>query len=172
MSPSATPQEIAYQRTILQLLLAQNGSTTRLCETIAGGPIDLHLISQRITEDVPQAVRRLLPGTRFIERFTSLAGHGEVMMDNLSYIALEGLAPDLRRGLERGDVPIGHLLAQMWMRRVPLHAMRELLERLWRVVGLPDDGAARCHAVVTPDGPVMVLAEAFRRGMLQGACVF
>jgi len=36
-------------------------------------------------------MRRQLPGTRFIERITSLVAHGEVMMDNLTYIALDGL---------------------------------------------------------------------------------
>ena len=164
--PAAPPAEAAHERRVLQLLLAQDGSTTRLCETIAGGPIALHLLAQTVTDQVPELVRRELPGTRFIERITSLAAHGEVMMDNLSYVALEGLAPDLRRDLEDGVMPIGHLLARLWVRRAPVTDAQALHERLWGRVGVPDAPAARCYRIVAPEGPLMLIAETYRRGML------
>ena len=152
---------------MLQLLLAQDGSTTRLCETIAGGPVSLHVIEQRVVNEVPAEVRAALPGTGFIERITCLAAHGEVMMDNLSYIALDGLPADVRRDLEAGVMPIGHLLARLWVRRAFLDAAPALYERLWAAAGwLRDAAASRTYCIVTPDGPRMLIAETYRRGML------
>lgn len=150
---------------LLQLLLAQDGSTTRLCEAIAGGPVQLQLLHQRFTNDVPTTVRAALGGTAFIERCTCLAAHGQVMMDNLAYIALEGLAADVRRDLEAGALPIGHLLQRLWVRREALPDATELLERLWEWVGMADAPASRVYRIVTPEGPRMVIAETYRGGM-------
>jgi chorismate-pyruvate lyase len=124
------------------------------------------VLRQGVTDDVPQVVRDALPGTRFIERVTCLAAHGEVMMDNLTYIALDGLAADLRRELEGGSVPIGHLLARLWVRRAPLSDGQALQRRLWHSVGQPDPAATRSYTITTPEGPRMVIAETYRRGML------
>lgn len=151
---------------MLQLLLAQDGSTTRLCEAIAAGPVTLHVIAQQIAAAVPVEVRSVLPGASFIERVTCLVAHGEVLMDNLSYIALDGLAPDVRRDLEDGVTPIGHLLSRMWVRRSLLDPTPVLYAKLWSAVGLPDPEASRVYCIATPDGPRMVIAETFRRGML------
>lgn len=153
---------------MLQLLLAQDGSTTRLCETIAGRPVSLRVVEQQIVEAVPAEVRSALPGASFIERITCLAAHGQVMMDNLSYIALEGLPADVRRDLEGGAMPIGHLLSRLWVRRAFLDATPMLYQRLWGAVGLPDAEASRTYCIVTPDGPCMLIAETYRRGMLIG----
>ena len=155
-----------HARRMLDLLLAQDGSTTRLCETVAGGPVELHVVSQRPTRDIPERVRALLPGGQFIERITSLAAHGEVLMDNLGFIALDGLAPDIAADLLAGQLPIGHLLARMWVRREPLAAAHELAAQLWAAVGQPDPAATRAYRIVTPEGARMVIAETWRRGML------
>ncbi|HSV36068.1 MAG TPA: hypothetical protein VLI46_10960 [Ramlibacter sp.] len=160
------PAQAAHARSVLQLLLAQDGSTTRLCETIAKGPIALHVVEQRIVDEVPAEVRGALAGARFMERITCLAAHGQVMMDNLSYIALDGLQADVRRDLESGVMPIGHLLSRMWVRRSFLTASPRLYERLWGAVGLPDAEASRLYCIVTPEGPRMLIAETYRRGML------
>lgn len=151
---------------MLRLLLAQDGSTTRLCETIAAGAVTLQVLEQRVVDTAPAQVRQALPGASFIERITCLAAHGQVMMDNLCYIALEGLPGELRRELEGGRVPIGHLLARLWVRREFQVAAPQLCERLWAAVGLPDPAAARAYTIVTPEGPCMLIAEAYRRGML------
>ena len=151
---------------MLQLLLAQDGSTTRLCEAIAGGPVTLHVLEQQIAATVPAEVRSALSGESFIERITCLAAHGQVLMDNLSYIALGGLAPDVRRDLEDGVTPIGHLLSRMWVRRSFLDPKPVLYARLWGAVGLPDPEASRVYCISMPDGPRMVIAETYRRGIL------
>jgi len=166
--PSDAPAQAAHARNVLRLLLAQDGSTTRLCEAIAGGPVSLQVLEQRVVHAVPAEVRTALPGSSFIERITCIAAHGQVMMDNLSYIALKGLPPDLRRDLEGGLIPIGHLLARLWVRRAFLEAAPMLIERLWGVVGLPDPDASRAYCIATPEGPRMLIAETYRRGMLMG----
>jgi chorismate-pyruvate lyase len=159
-------QPDAGQRRVLDLLLAQDGSTTRLCEAIAGGPVALHVVHQRVTGDVPELVRRQLPGDTFIERITFLAAHGEVLMDNLSFIALAGLAPDIEADLRAGQLPIGRLLARMWIRRETMPDGIDLAVKLWESVGMPDPSATRAYRIVTRDAPCMVIAETYRRGML------
>jgi chorismate-pyruvate lyase len=150
---------------LLRLLLAQDGSTTRLCEAIAGGPVQLQVLRQHVTRDVPAVVRAALGGTEFIERCTCLTAHGQVMMDNLTYIALEGLAADVRRDLEAGAMPIGHLLQRLWVRRETLPDAADLLQRLWQQVGMADAPSSRVYRIVTPEGPRMVIAETYRSGM-------
>lgn len=162
---SDAPVQAEHARAMLQLLLCQDGSTTRLCEAIAAEPVSLEVLEQRVVHAVPAEVRSALPGTSFIERITCLAAHGQVMMDNLSYIALEGLPPDLRGDIEGGIMPIGHLLARLWVRRSFVATAPVLFERLWGVVGWPDLDASRAYCIVTPEGPRMLIAETYRRGM-------
>jgi chorismate-pyruvate lyase len=150
---------------MLNLLLAQDGSTTRLCEAAAEGPVSLLVVDQRVVQEVPDDVRSTLPGAAFIERITCLIADGRVMMDNVAFIALEGLADDIRLDLERGTMPIGHLLARMWVRRRFIDAPA-LFDKLWKSSGLPDPKASRAYCIVTPEGPRMTIAETFRRGMV------
>lgn len=80
-----------------------------------------------------------------------LVAHDQEMMDNLSYIALDGLPADVRRDLEGGVMPIGHLLSRMWVRRSFLNASPMLYERLWGTAGLPDAEASRTYCIATPE---------------------
>jgi len=54
----------------------------------------------------------------------------------------------------------------MWVRREPLTDTEALHQHLWRSVGVPDPAASRAYRVLTPDGPRMLIAETYRRGML------
>lgn len=168
--PGVPAAQAADALRTLRLLLAQDGSTTRLCETVAGGPVQLYVPHQVVTAEVPPVVRQRLPGSRFIERRVCLAAHGQALMDNLSYIALDGLPPDVRRDLEAGSAPIGHLLERLWVRRVfdPVGdaGAEPLRQRLWAACGQPDPEATRTHTLHTPGGPLMLITETWRRGML------
>ena len=135
-------------------------------EKFAGGPVELVLMEQRSVDQVLPTVSQQLPGRCFIERITSLVAHGEVMTDNLVYVAHDGLAPALREGLESGRAPIGRLLGQRFVRREFLAAGTQALhQRLWRAVGLPDATATRTYRIDTPEGPCMLITETYRRGM-------
>ncbi|MES2188434.1 MAG: chorismate pyruvate-lyase family protein [Pseudomonadota bacterium] len=172
--PFRLPTDSAEQRRwadyLLPLLLTQDGSTTRACETILGGPVHLRLVHQRMTDAVPPAVRALLPSDRYIERLTSKDGQGHVMMDALSYIAVDRLPEDILRDLEAGIAPMGYLLPRLWVRRTAVEAIPAMHEALWAAVGCPDPSASRTYRVEAPEGPLMVIAETFRRGMVPHWC--
>jgi chorismate-pyruvate lyase len=117
-------------------------------------------------------VRAQLPGTQFIERFVSLVrpadaaqARPEVMMDNLSYIALADLPHDVAADLLAGRQPIGHLLERVWLKRRALPRDAALQQRLWQQVGLTDEAATRTYRIDTPEGPAMLITECFRLGM-------
>lgn len=153
---------------MLRLLLAQGGSTTRLCEAIADAKVGLHVIEQRHCTDLPEPVRSVLPGECLLERISCLASRGVVMLDSLVYIATRSLTRDLAQQIEAGTQPIGYLLERLWVRRAPWpRAHPALCTRLWARVGCPDASASRTYAVATPDGPLMVITETFRDGMLR-----
>jgi chorismate-pyruvate lyase len=168
--PAATPAQRAHAHALLRLLIAQDGSATRLCEAIAGGPLELQ-VRQAVPAAVPPVVHAHLPGQVFIERYSCIGARGRVMMDNLVYVALDGLDAGLRAGLEGGTTPIGHLLEALWVRRAPLaaDAAAPLYERLWGETGLPDPEAARAYTIRTPEGHLFLIAETFRRGMLMSS---
>jgi chorismate-pyruvate lyase len=163
----SSPAEAAQAQAVLRLLLVQGGSTTRLCEAIAGSEISLHVIGQRQRTDAPQPVLAALSGECFVERFSCLASRGVVMLDSLAYIATRSLPRDLEQDIEAGAKPIGHLLERLWTRRALWPEAHEALcARLWARVGCPDATASRTYTVATPDGPLMVITETFRDGML------
>jgi hypothetical protein len=48
-------------------------------------------------------------------------------------------------------VPIGHLLARLWIRRAFIEEASTLYERLWKAVGPADPHASRAYCVSTPE---------------------
>jgi len=64
----------------------QGGSTTRLCEAIAGSEISLHVIGQRQRTDAPQPVLAALSGECFVERFSCLASRGPPCQYDLRHL--------------------------------------------------------------------------------------
>lgn len=148
-----------------RFLLAQDGSTTRVCEHVAGRAVDVVLHRQARTEAVPQSVRRELGGARWLERVTSLAAGGRVLMDNLSYTRLDAVPDWFLAALDEGRAPIGHLLDRLFVKREPLSVDPVVAARLWEAVGAPDAQASRAYRIVTPQGPLMLIFEAFRAGL-------
>lgn len=151
------------------MLLALDGSTTRVCEAVAGAPMTVQLVHQEQTDHVPQAVREQLGGSRWLRRVTSLHAHGPVLMDNLSYTRLDAVPDDFLAQLEQGTAPIGHLLQRLFVQREPRAGSSEIQQTLWHHVGQPDLRASRCYAIVTPQGPLMLIFETFRSGMVASA---
>lgn len=157
----------AAHAALLRVLLALDGSTTRVCEAVAQGPVALELLHQRQTAEVPAAVRGQLGGTEWLERVTSLHAHGQVQMDNLSYTRLDAVPAWFLEALQGGQAPIGHLLKQLFVQREALPGAPEIEQALWQHVGAPDLRASRCYRVVTAQGPLMLIFETFRRGMVR-----
>jgi chorismate-pyruvate lyase len=155
---------------LLRVMVEQDGSMTRLCEQLAEAPVQLRLRQQQVTPDVPDGVRSLLPGARFIERVTSLVADGQVLTDNLVYVALDGLDVTLQDELQAGRRPIGHLMDGRPHRRDVVQVGPEVLQRLWAVVGTPDPAAMRCYTMRTPEGSAMLVCEALRAALYEAAC--
>ncbi len=157
------------QAALLRMLLALDGSTTRVCEALAQTPVQLQLISQQQTQDVPAAVREQLGGSAWLVRVTSLHAHGRVLMDNLSFTRLDAVPDGFLQRLNEGTAPIGHLLARLFVRREPVVGSAQVEQMLWQHVGLPDARASRCYRIVTEQGPLMMIFEAYRAGMVAAA---
>lgn len=166
-SDSDSPAQAALARTVLQLLLHQDGSTTRLLEVLAGGAIAVHVLEQGLVRELPSQLEGSLPGNTFLRRLTALEAGGRVLLDSVSYIAVERLPRAVVHGLEEGTRPIGHILARLWTRRSFRDQDTQLFEQLWARTGQPDPRASRSCVILTPEGPCMVLAETFRRGVLE-----
>ncbi len=154
---------------LLRMLLALDGSTTRVCEALSGHPIDVVVHHQQPTSDVPEAVRQQLGGNAWLERVTSLLADGRVMMDNLSFTRLDAVPPWFLKGLGDGIAPVGHLLQHLFVQREALNVDYATQQRLWQHVGQPDHMASRSYRVVTADGPLMLIFEAYRGGMVPRA---
>lgn len=146
--------------------MALDGSTTRVCEAIAQAPMQVELLFQQQTDSVPAAVREPLGGQRWLHRVTSLHAHGQVLMDNLSYTRLDAVPDWFLAQLHEGKAPIGHLLQRLFVKREALTSSREIEDALWQHVGQPDLRASRCYRIVTEKGPLMLIFESFRKGMV------
>ena len=147
---------------LLTVLLAQDGSTTKLVSAIAGEPASLHIYKQARVEHVPHAVLESLGGETWLERITSLHVNGNVLMDNLTFTRMDRVPTEFSEQLERGELPVGRLLETLFVRR---HGIRndEALERtLFAVVGQPDIQASRVYTIDTRDGPFMLVFETYR----------
>ena len=154
---------------LLRALMALDGSTTRVCEAIAQAPMTVQLLSQQQTDSVPPGVREQLGGERYLHRVTSLHAHGRVLMDNLSYTRLDAVPDWFLAKLDEGVAPIGHLLQKLFVQREPLRSTPEIESALWQHVGHPDLRASRCYRIVTERGPLMLIFETFRSGMVVDA---
>jgi chorismate-pyruvate lyase len=154
---------------LLRVLLALDGSTTRVCEAVAQSPITVDLLAQHQVTSVPDAVREQLGGDAWLLRVTSLHAHGRVMMDNLSFTRLDAVPEDFLQGLRQGKAPIGHLLQTLFVQREEVPGSAEIREMLWRHAGQPDAAASRSYRIVTADKPLMLIFEAFRSGMVRGS---
>lgn len=152
----------------LEVLIIQDGSATLLSETIAHSSIRLDIVHQAVTDDVPDEVRRYLSGRTFLERQVCMSHNGEVMMDNLSFIALDSIDAELRTRLEEGIVPIGHIFSTRWIRKRPVENVPTVQNRLWERSGLPDPQAVRSYLLEMPETTCMLITETFRAGMRLG----
>lgn len=157
-----------WAEALLKILLAQDGSATLLCETIAKGPVRLDVVHQAVTTYVPQDVRAYLSGETFIERQVCISTCDEVMMDNLSYVAVGTIDSELSDYLEAGISPIGHFFDRRWTRKKPVPSPASVQRQLWRRSGVPDLSAVRSYLLEMPHGTCMLITETFRFGMRFG----
>lgn len=155
-----------YEETIRALLLAQDGSTTSLLESLGRDEVCVRVIEQCVVDQLPFELDGELPGTRFLRRLASLHANGHVLLDSLSYTAIDVLPRSVELELVEGAKPIGHVLSHLWTRREFRDRHNALLKELWDAVGDPDPPSSRTMCIHTPRAPCMLLAETFRAGVL------
>jgi chorismate-pyruvate lyase len=165
-SPSEHANDVAWEEVILRMLIGQDGSTTRLLETMAGERISVHIIEQRVLHELPQELTGDLPGNSFLRRVVALEAKGHVLLDSISYIAMDALPEPISRELQEGVLPIGTVLSRLWTRRTFRDQDTNLFEQLWSATGHPDRRASRSSCLHTPNGPCIILGETFRHGVL------
>lgn len=145
------PHDDPVSASLLRVLLGQDGSTTRLCEVIVGGPVELCLHSQARVDAVPDDVLEHLGGQAWIERITCLHVAGWVMMDNLTFTRVDRIPAEFAGDLERGELPVGRLLDRLFIKRQLIPASN-LGDVLWNQTGLPDARASRAYTISTQSG--------------------
>lgn len=152
--------------TLLQVLLHQDGSTTRLLEMLVGSAITVHVLVQGFVDELPPPLANSLAGKRFLRRLSTLEARGHVLLDSISYTAIDALPASVARGLLEGVRPIGHVFSSLWTKRSFGSDGTQLLEELWSTVGEPHREASRSCVVLIPEGPCMLLAETIRQGIV------
>jgi chorismate-pyruvate lyase len=158
------PHKLQNASSLLRVLLGQDGSTTRLCEVIAGEPVELRLHSQVRVETVPDQVLELLGGHSWLERITSLHVAGQVMMDNLTWTRLDRVPHEFADDLERGELPVGRLLDRLFVKRQVIEGSG-LGQTLWAISGVPDPHASRAYTISSQTGALMLVFETYRAEM-------
>jgi chorismate-pyruvate lyase len=166
----------------LNVLLTQDGSTTRLCSAMLGASVQIHVHQQHVVNavhahiidtlhqtaapQIPTEVAALLGGTAWLQRITSLHdAQGNVLMDNLSFTCLDATPAWFMAALKEGTMPIGQLLDRLFIKRQAVSTTGAVHNLLWNAVGLPDSRASRSYQVATPEGAFMLIFEVFRGGL-------
>lgn len=165
--PSGTPLAV-WSDAWLRVLLAQDGSATLLCETIVGAQVSLDVVHQSVTTQVPDTVRQQLGGRRFIERQVVMSYDGAVMMDNLTFVALDRIDPEVATHLAQRQSPIGYIFEAKSTKKRPVAQDDAILDILWSRCGLPDREAARSYILDIDNTACMLITETYRAGMRHG----
>jgi chorismate-pyruvate lyase len=155
----------ADAKNLLKLLLAQDGSTTKLCEAITDSRVELTVQAQTRVETVPEVVKRELGGISWLQRVTSLTTESRVLMDNLTFTRLDRVPEWFLADLEQGLAPVGHLLEKLFVRRNPVDSSLELETQLFENVGFPDSSSSRAYTINTEMGALMLVFETYRAGL-------
>lgn len=148
-----------------RLLLAQDGSTTRLCAAAARGKLELGLYLQERRSSAPAIVKESLGGTAWLERITTLYAGTTVMMDNLSFTRLDTVPAWFLDELDQGIAPVGRLLENLFVRREAAPCSPDVEKLLWDQTGLPDPSMSRSYLVRMPEAPLMYIFETYRAGI-------
>lgn len=181
-STALTEGEIRKFGRDLRILLATNGTLTRILEILANDEITTQIIHQEITDDKLVALslgrhcaERSLSGRR-LRRKVLLRGRssGKVLVAAESVIAIDVVPPQLMDNLIKMDGPIGEsLLAigieifkeapKFWTATLPGWLQNEEYQHIGR------EAVAREYRMTIRSQPAMVITEYFPRSAFTDA---
>ncbi|URZ14568.1 chorismate pyruvate-lyase family protein [Clostridium felsineum] len=100
---------------LVDIILKNDGSTTRLLETLVGNTITVGVDSQnviskgKLPEEVNDYFKR---DTQYLFRVVSLYYNGEVLSNNVVVAEVNKLNYELNSQLEKGQIPLGKLISK------------------------------------------------------------
>jgi chorismate--pyruvate lyase len=163
-----TAEDIRKLDRDLQILIATNGTLTRILEVVSDEEIDVKIIDQ-YTHQTPPKLSGLedFPAGQVLRRQVMLTGRrsGAPFVAAESFIAADHLPPAITTTLSETDRPIGEIVvancietykdaAKVWIAPIPD----------WTGVGNPDNQSnayARSYRIITGGLPVISISEYF-----------
>ncbi len=152
----------------LRILLATNGTLTRILNVVADEEIVVHIVDQRVHHIAPKVPDlQELPLGRVLQRNIVLKGRstGKPFVAAESLIAIDLLPPELMTSLTTTDCPIGEAMAASCLetfKEAPTVWVGEL--PTWLEDGYRDSHAGtvgRRYRIIAAGQPVIVITEYF-----------
>lgn len=161
----------------LRILIASNGTLTRILGIVAGDEIVLQIVEQQIHEALPRTpCSEQSPDGRLLQRRILLKGQssGHAFVAAESLIAVDLLPPAMTTSLIETECPIGEILiasrletfkeaAEVWIGQPPGWLPRpesEIAEA---------ETVGRRYRVISGERPVMIITEYFLRNVFRNA---
>lgn len=161
----------------LRILVATNGTLTRILGVVANDEIVLEIIDQQIRDIAPKLPEvEQLPSGRILQRHILLKGRssGNPFVAAESLIAIDQLPRAIVTSLTKTDRPIGEVIAASC-----LETFKEVA-KVW--IGQPPDWlavagyqnaepriVARRYRIISEGRPVMIITEYFLRNAFRDA---
>ena len=161
----------------LRILIATNGTLTRILHIVADEDIILQIIKQQIHHVAPKMPELgQLPSGRVLQRRIVLKGRssGNPFVAAESLIAIDLLPPAITTSLTKTECPIGEIMAascletfkevaKVWIGDMPgWLACGRYQDSQPRIVG-------RRYRIITGGQPVIIITEYFLRGLFRDA---
>ncbi len=170
-------EEIRKLNRDLRILIATDGTLTRILNIVAGNEIVVQIVEQQIHDVAPKIPElQQLPSGRVLERRILLKGRGSgnPLVAAESLISIDLLPPAILTSLTETDRPIGEVMAasrvetfkeaaKVWIGKLP--GWLELDGYQNSRTGT----IARRYRIVAGGQPVMVITEHFLRNVFHNA---
>jgi chorismate--pyruvate lyase len=162
-------EEIRKLNRDLRILVATDGTLTRMLGTVAGEEIFVEVVQQQIHRVTPKAADNgPIPAGRVLRRHVLLTGRssGQRFVAAESLIAVDVLPPAITASLTKTDRPIGEVVAASRLETFKEAADVWIAELPAWLTGYRDGGAGvvtRRYRIMTAGRPVMVITEYFLR---------
>ena len=160
----------------LRILIATNGTLTRILKVVANDEIVVQIVAQRIHDVAPTIpeLEQLAVG-RVLQRRILLRGRrmGTPFVAAESWIAIDRLPPAIMKRLITTDCPVGEVMAascletfkeapRVWSGELPSWlALAEYQDSQRRTVG-------RRYRIISGGQPVLIITEYFLRSVFPG----
>jgi chorismate lyase len=170
-------EEIRKLNRDLRILIACNGTLTRILGILADDDIVVQIVEQQVHRTAPRPTGlEQLPSGRILQRRILLKGRssGQAFVAAESLIAIDLLPPAITTSLTETERPIGEVMAasyletfkeaaQVWVGKPPGWLTRTGCQDLQPKI------VARRYCIITSGQPAIIITEHFLRNVFQDA---